>query len=60
MRLILLVCTMFAALQAQACECVEPMTSETARAARHVFIFRVLSTQVGEVDGGRMLSARSR
>lgn len=38
---------------AMACECAEELTSEMAREAPHVFVFRVISLKVGEVDGQR-------
>lgn len=52
--LILFLLLTFTSFQVQACECVEQMTNETARKASNVFVFRVLSTEVGEVDGVRM------
>ena len=53
MKRILLFLMMLVAPAAMACECEEALTSETARGASHVFVFRVISLEVGEVDGER-------
>ena len=50
---LLLLLMMFVAPAAMACECAEELTSEMARKASNVFVFRVISLEVGEVDGTR-------
>ena len=53
MKRILLLLMMLIAPSAMACECAEELTSEMARQAPHVFVFRVISLEVGEVNGER-------
>jgi hypothetical protein len=44
--LFLLLCGLLATSQAMACECPVPLTSEDARKATNVFVFRLLGTQM--------------
>ncbi|MBD9470683.1 hypothetical protein [Pseudoxanthomonas sp. PXM01] len=53
MKWLLLFLMMLVAPVAMACECGEELTSEMARKAPNVFVFRVISLEVGEVDGTR-------
>lgn len=53
MKWLLLFLMMLVSPVAMACECGEELTTEMVRKAPNVFVFRVISLEVGEVDGTR-------
>lgn len=50
LRILLTAALLLTNLSVEACETGAPLSTQEARQARHVFVFRVLSTQMGDTD----------